>query len=527
MTKQTIVMINGRPYDAATGMLVDQSAANVEAPSTTPQPQPLARSPRAETSRAAARPLQRSTPVSTVRQQRPTAIASHPTAKTVAQPAGVSAVPQPTPSASSTQKPVARRHAAVAAPLQPAQISGARSRRSIAKPAFLSPSAPSKPQAVATLGHIGQLATKKQPATPAQRATTSRQQQIDHQAPAARQAIATHQPTAPQPKAIRHTPVAQTSTAVAKPTVQQNISRPLPKPKRLKTLPHYAVTGSTMPPKQAFRSHTVQSPKPVATYAPAQQPKQSAAQPQRSAAPTSLEAELLAATEEYMRRARQSEQTNQAAVAPAAPQQEPASLAPPAQQTSPQPAATPERQSRRTALSKHLATKSRKTEKPARRQQSAASKFIRFSGLAIAGVAVLLLGIYMLYTTIPGISTQVAAAQTGVAASYPTYRPEGYDLTGPITAKDGKVAMTFGQTGGSTGSYTIMQEKTDQESDALSGTIKKETGHDPAITRIDGLTIYTYDNGNAAAWVNKNILYTIKSDTPLTSTQVQQIATSM
>jgi len=72
MTKQTIVMINGRPYDAATGMLVDQSAANVEAPSTTPQPQPLARSTRAETNRAAARPLQRSTPVSTARQQRPT-----------------------------------------------------------------------------------------------------------------------------------------------------------------------------------------------------------------------------------------------------------------------------------------------------------------------------------------------------------------------------------------------------------------------------------------------------------------------
>ena len=332
--------------------------------------------------------------------------------------------------------------------------------------------------------------------------------------------IAAHQPTAPQPKAIRHTPVAQTSTAVAKPTVQQNILRPLPKPKRLKTLPHYAVTGSTMPPKQALRGRTVRSPKPVATYAPAQQPKQPAAQPQRSAVPTSLEAELLAATEEYMRRAHQPGQTGQAAVTPAAPQQKPASLT--------LPAATQGQQPERPALpKKHVAAKSRKTEKPARRQQSAASKFIRFSGLAVAGMAVLLLGVYMLYTTVPGVSTQVAAAQTGVAASYPTYRPEGYDLTGPITAKDGKVAMTFGQTGGSTGSYTIMQEKTDQESDALGSAIKKEAGHDPAITRIDGLTIYTYNNGNAAAWINKNVLYTIKSDTPLTSTQVQQIATSM
>lgn len=517
MTKQTIVMINGRPYDAATGMLVDQSTASTSVP-------PASTLSPAQASRTTIRrPSQRSMTVAA--RPRPTTATSQ--AKTTvaapaAKPVHASALTQKlTKTPAAQQAPAtSRRRGMAAASMQPTQVATVRSRRSVAKPAFLSPSAPSKPQAVATLGHTNQIATKKQPATPAQPATTSRQQQIDHQAPAARQVIAAHQPTAPQPKAIRHTPVAQTSTAVAKPTTQQNISRPLPKPKRLKTLPHYAVTGSTMPPKQALRGRTVQSPKPVATYAPAQQPKQPAAQPQRSTAPTSLEAELLAATEEYMRRAHQPGQTGQAAVTPAAPQQKPASLT--------LPAATQGQQPERPALpKKHVAAKSRKTEKPARRQQSAASKFIRFSGLAVAGMAVLLLGVYMLYTTVPGVSTQVAAAQTGVAASYPTYRPEGYDLTGPITAKDGKVAMTFGQTGSSTGSYTIMQEKTDQESDALGSAIKKEAGHDPAITRIDGLTIYTYNNGNAAAWINKNVLYTIKSDTPLTSTQVQQIATSM
>lgn len=517
MTKQTIVMINGRPYDAATGMLVDQSTASTSVP-------PASTLSPAQASRTTIRrPSQRSMTVAA--RPRPTTATSQ--AKTTvaapaAKPVHASALTQKlTKTPAAQQAPAtSRRRGMAAASMQPTQVATVRSRRSVAKPAFLSPSAPSKPQAVATLGHTNQIATKKQPATPAQPATTSRQQQIDHQAPAARQVIAAHQPTAPQPKAIRHTPVAQTSTAVAKPTTQQNISRPLPKPKRLKTLPHYAVTGSTMPPKQALRGRTVQSPKPVATYAPAQQPKQPAAQPQRSTAPTSLEAELLAATEEYMRRAHQPGQTGQAAVTTAAPQQKPASLT--------LPAATQGQQPERPALpKKHVAAKSRKTEKPARRQQSAASKFIRFSGLAVAGMAVLLLGVYMLYTTVPGVSTQVAAAQTGVAASYPTYRPEGYDLTGPITAKDGKVAMTFGQTGGSTGSYTIMQEKTDQESDTLGSAIKKEAGHDPAITRIDGLTIYTYNNGNAAAWINKNVLYTIKSDTPLTSTQVQQIATSM
>lgn len=517
MTKQTIVMINGRPYDAATGMLVDQSTASTSVP-------PASTLSPAQASRTTIRrPSQRSMTVAA--RPRPTTAtgqAKTTVAAPAAKPVHTSTLTQKlTETPAAQQAPAtSRRRGMAAASMQPTQAATVRSRRSIAKPAFLSPSAPSKPQAVATLGHIGQIATKKQPATPAKHATTSRRQQIDHQAPVARQVIAAHQPTVPQPKVIRHTPVAQTSTAVAKPTTQQNISRPLPKPKRLKTLPHYAVTGNTMPPKQPLRGRTVRSPKPVATYAPAQQPKQPAAQPQRSTAPTSLEAELLAATEEYMRRAHQPGQANQVAVTSAAPQQKPTSLT--------LPAAAQGQQPEQPALpKKHVAAKSRKTEKPARHQQSAASKFIRFSGLAVAGMAVLLLGVYMLYTTVPGVSTQVAAAQTGVAASYPTYRPEGYDLTGPITAKDGKVAMTFGQTGGSTGSYTIMQEKTDQESDALGSAIKKEAGHDPAITRIDGLTIYTYNNGNAAAWINKNVLYTIKSDTPLTSTQVQQIATSM
>ena len=348
MTKQTIVMINGRPYDAATGMLVDQSTASTSVP-------PASTLSPAQASRTTIRrPSQRSMTVAA--RPRPTTATSQ--AKTTvaapaAKPVHTSTLTQKlTETPAAQQAPaISRRRGMAAASMQPAQVATVRSRRSVAKPAFLSPSAPSKPQAVAPLGRIGQIATKKQPAAPAKRATTSRQQQIGHQAPIVRQVIAAHQPTAPQPKAIRHTPVAQTSTAVAKPTVQQNILRPLPKPKRLKTLPHYAVTGSTMPPKQALRGRTVRSPKPVATYAPAQQPKQPAAQPQRSAVPTSLEAELLAATEEYMRRAHQPGQTGQAAVTPAAPQQKPASLT--------LPAATQGQQPERPALpKKHVAAKS-------------------------------------------------------------------------------------------------------------------------------------------------------------------------
>ena len=38
----------------------------------------------------------------------------------------------------------------------------------------------------------------------------------------------------------------------------------------------------------------------------------------------------------------------------------------------------------------------------------------------------------------PTLSVRVAASQAGIDASYPSYRPDGYALNGPVTYGDGR-----------------------------------------------------------------------------------------
>jgi hypothetical protein len=75
-------------------------------------------------------------------------------------------------------------------------------------------------------------------------------------------------------------------------------------------------------------------------------------------------------------------------------------------------------------------------------------------------------------------------------------------------------------------SYTLAQTRSGWDSSAvLTNYVEPKTGSQYNTTTTNGLTIYTYDN--AAAWVNAGILYTISGDAPLSSDQIQRIATSL
>lgn len=152
-------------------------------------------------------------------------------------------------------------------------------------------------------------------------------------------------------------------------------------------------------------------------------------------------------------------------------------------------------------------------------------KTSRFLSIASASLALLLLGGYFTYLNMPNLSVRVAAAQAGIDASYPSYRPDGYRLNGPVAYDEGEVKMEFAANAGPQ-NFTIMQSKTDWDSSALKENyVKEKWGENAAQYAENGLTIYTYD-GNAA-WVNNGILYTIEGDAPLSSSQIRGIATSM
>jgi hypothetical protein len=139
-------------------------------------------------------------------------------------------------------------------------------------------------------------------------------------------------------------------------------------------------------------------------------------------------------------------------------------------------------------------------------------------------LATLLLAGYFTYINLPNLSVRVAAAQAGIDASYPEYRPDGYRLTA-VNYNKGSVSLKFAANAGPQ-SYTITQQQTAWDSTAVKENyVTPNWGNDVVPYAERGLTIYAHE-GNAA-WVNGGIFYTISGDAPLSASQVRSIATNL
>ena len=142
----------------------------------------------------------------------------------------------------------------------------------------------------------------------------------------------------------------------------------------------------------------------------------------------------------------------------------------------------------------------------------------------ICALALFILG-FSLYLNVPNLSVCFANARSGISATFPEYKPDGYSLAGPVTFDDGKVTIDFHANTGNT-QFTITQSKSSWDSSAVRNMIDKKANGSTVITTEErGLTIFSY-SGNAA-WVNGGILYTIDGNAPLSNDQIRRIATSL
>ena len=173
------------------------------------------------------------------------------------------------------------------------------------------------------------------------------------------------------------------------------------------------------------------------------------------------------------------------------------------------------------AIEKALSNEIISNKKARRRQKKGGA--LRWLNTFSVGFAVMLLGGYLTYLSMPNISIKMAAVQSGIDAKYPGYKPDGYALNGPIKFKSGEVSMKYAYADGSSG-YTITQQKSGWNSSAVKEFFS-EKHKNPSTTMIDGLTIYS--GGKEAAWVNGGILYQISGDANLSSSQIEKIATSL
>ena len=182
-------------------------------------------------------------------------------------------------------------------------------------------------------------------------------------------------------------------------------------------------------------------------------------------------------------------------------------------------------------IQKALAT-AKKVDAPATKAKKKASKksqvhfgFGRIMlAMACAAAAVFAI-VYFVNLNAPDISLKVAAMQTGIEASYPSYVPRDFNLS-DITSENGKVTLNFRNA--STGdAFSIIEEKSSWDSNALlTNYVKDAFGSDYATIKEQGLTLYI--GGGNAAWVNRGVVFKIRvSAGLLTKKQIRSIAVSL
>ena len=182
-------------------------------------------------------------------------------------------------------------------------------------------------------------------------------------------------------------------------------------------------------------------------------------------------------------------------------------------------------QMKETAIEKALSTASR-TRKQERESVRIHFGFKRVL-LAMACAAVCVFAIvYFVNLNAPNISLKVAAMQSGIEATYPTFVPREYSISN-ITSEDGKVTMVFKHSEDEAKGFVLIEEKSSWDSNALlNNFVRYEYGDDYTSVREQGLTIYI--SSSDAAWVNGGIVYKIKAPVnTLTKKQIKSIAVSL
>lgn len=144
--------------------------------------------------------------------------------------------------------------------------------------------------------------------------------------------------------------------------------------------------------------------------------------------------------------------------------------------------------------------------------------------LAVTCVATAVFAVvYFVNLTSTDVSLKVAAMQSGIEASYPSYVPRGYTLS-DVTSASGLVKISFKN---GDDSFSITEENSSWDSNALLNNYVKEVyEEDYTVVREQGLTLYMGDFW--AAWVNGGMVYKLNVNSGLlTKKQIKAIAVSL
>lgn len=154
--------------------------------------------------------------------------------------------------------------------------------------------------------------------------------------------------------------------------------------------------------------------------------------------------------------------------------------------------------------------------------QRASRRHRRLVGVLASALMVVVLGGFIFWQNRADVELQLAAARSGVPASMPAYKPNGFAIKG-LTYSPGTV--TIGFYNGSR-SFDVVQKSSNWDSQTLLQNYVATSGEAYDAYQAAGRTVYVYGNGNAT-WVNGGIWYQVNDNGTLSKDQIINLATSM
>ncbi len=147
------------------------------------------------------------------------------------------------------------------------------------------------------------------------------------------------------------------------------------------------------------------------------------------------------------------------------------------------------------------------------------------ANFATAAVAIAIIGGYIWVHNYPHLAISAAADKAGFSASLPNFVPSSYNLNGPVTYAPGLVTINF-TSPSFKDSLKVTQQPTSWDTNSLLANYVTQKSSDYSAITGQGLTIYLFDNGQQATWVNQGIWYTVSGVSHLGRDQLLKMAYS-
>jgi len=139
--------------------------------------------------------------------------------------------------------------------------------------------------------------------------------------------------------------------------------------------------------------------------------------------------------------------------------------------------------------------------------------------------ALVLMGGFLIYNSLPSLTMRVAASRAGFNASVPSYQPSGFTFDGPVSYGPGRVVIKFNSNTDDR-AYTITENESAWDSKSLLENFVSSEAENYLTFEEHGLTVYLF-NDSQATWVDEGVWYTVEGSADLSSEQLLKIAASL